>query len=140
MAGVGTAKALIAATDDDLANLGIALAAKRANPDCRVVLRIFDSELAAKMHAGLDLDAVLSMSAAAAPTFVASALCPDVLQAIVLSDHLVAVFSRTIAPGSPDIGRSPLSMAEHESAFFFKPAGAGQYQEANTCAPLGRRR
>ena len=138
-AGIGTARALIAATDDDLANLSIALAAKRAKSDCRVVLRIFDSELAAKMHAVLDLDAVLSMSAASAPSFVAAALQPDVLQAFVLSDYLVAVFSRTVAAGSAYIGRSPVDMAEDESAFFVKPAGARKYQEAaaNQCLAAG---
>ena len=105
-AGVAGAKAVVAATNDDLTNLSIGLAAKRANPACRVVLRMFDSDLAEKMQHGLGVDAVLSASAAAAPTFVGSVLCPDVLQGILLHDYLVLVFCRTIEAGSPLVGTS----------------------------------
>ena len=94
-AGAAGAKALLAVTNDDIANLGIALAAKRARPDCRVVVRIFDSTLAEKMEHTLGLDAILSVSGAAAPTFVGAALCRGVLQGLVLGDHLVLVFMRS---------------------------------------------
>ena len=88
-AGLEGAKALLAVTDDDLVNLGIALTAKRARPACRVILRLFDSQLAAKMHSVLDVDAVLSVSSAAAPALVGSALCEGVLAGILLGDGLV---------------------------------------------------
>ena len=42
-----------AATDDDLANLSIGLAAKRAGPRAAWSVRIFDSTLAEKMRQGL---------------------------------------------------------------------------------------
>ena len=80
-AGAAGAKVVIAATDDDLTNLSIGLAAKQARPDCRVVVRVFDSNLAEKMERELGVDAVLSMSAAAAPTFVGAAL-PRALMAL----------------------------------------------------------
>ena len=107
-AGAAGAKALLAVTDDDLANLSIALAAKQARPDCRIVTRIFDSTLAEKMEQTLGVDAVLSVSAAAAPTFVGSILCPGVLRGMVLRNYLVLVFHRTVGrlwcgrPGCPE--------------------------------------
>jgi Trk K+ transport system NAD-binding subunit len=127
-AGAAGAKAVIAATDDDLANLSIALAAKRARADCRVVLRIFDSTLAEKMEQGLGVDAVLSVSAAAAPTFLGSVLCPDVLQGIVLCDHLVLVFHRTVEAGPPAAASSAASLGTNEAALLVKPLGASAYR------------
>jgi Trk K+ transport system NAD-binding subunit len=102
-AGLADAKAVVAVTDDDLANLGVALAAKRARSDCRVVLRTFDGVLAEKMQGHLSTAAVLSASAAAAPTFVGAALCPETLSGLVLDDHLVVLFQRKAdaATGSP---------------------------------------
>lgn len=118
-AGVGGAKALIAATDDDLANLGIGLAAKRANPACRVVVRIFDSTLAAKMQQGLGVESILSASEACAPMFVGSVLCPDVLQGVLLPDGLVLIFRRiTSGPGGCDA-----QLQESEFPLFVKRPG-----------------
>jgi voltage-gated potassium channel Kch len=65
--GIAHAKAVVCATDDDLANLEIALDAKRMNPGVRVVMRMFDQRLAAKVGGALELDASFSTSAVAAP-------------------------------------------------------------------------
>ena len=46
------AKSLIAATDDDLVNLEVALHARQVRPDIRVVLRMFDHDLASKIRSG----------------------------------------------------------------------------------------
>src|SRR5437867_3830038 len=47
-AGVGVARAIIVATDDDLANLDAALTARDMNKDIHVVIRLFDDTLADK--------------------------------------------------------------------------------------------
>jgi hypothetical protein len=99
-AGVAGAKALVAATDNDLVNLTAGLAAKHARPDCRVVVRVFDSQLAEKMQGSLGVDAVLSVSAAAAPTFVGCALCARALQGVVLDDGLVLICRRQAGEGA----------------------------------------
>jgi Trk K+ transport system NAD-binding subunit len=122
-AGLAGAKAIVAATDDDLANLSIGLAAKRIQPDCRVVLRVFDSLLADKMRHGLSVDSVLSVSGAAAPTFVGSVLCPDMLHGIVLDDCLVLIFDRVILSGSPFVGCPANRMTENDAALFLRRAG-----------------
>lgn len=48
-AGIERAKAILIVTNDDLANVSIALDARRVNPDLSVVVRIFDQELAAHL-------------------------------------------------------------------------------------------
>jgi Trk K+ transport system NAD-binding subunit len=66
-AGIQRAKAIVCATDDDLANLEIALDAKRMNPAVRVVMRMFDQRLAGKVGGALDLDQSFSTSSLSAP-------------------------------------------------------------------------
>jgi hypothetical protein len=65
-AGVLRAKALLSVTNDDLANLEIGLNTKQLRPDLRVVLRIYDQELAASLREQLDIHFAFSMSAIAA--------------------------------------------------------------------------
>ncbi len=66
-AGIERARAIVCATDDDLANLEVALDAKRMNADVRVVMRMFDQRLANKVGGALELDETFSTSALAAP-------------------------------------------------------------------------
>jgi Trk K+ transport system NAD-binding subunit len=126
-AGMAGAKAMVAVTDDDLVNLGIGLATKQARPSCRVVLRVFDSQLADNMHESLGVDSMLSVSGAAAPTFVGAALCPDVRQGLVLQDVLLLLFSRKILSGSAQSGCQAIETGARESALFVKRAGMGSH-------------
>ncbi len=66
-AGVERARAVVCATDDDLANLEVAIDAKRMNPSVRVVMRMFDQRLAGKVGAALEVDRTFSTSALSAP-------------------------------------------------------------------------
>ena len=130
-AGMAGAKAIVAVTDDDVANLSIALAAKRGRAACRVVVRLFDAKLAEKLQQGLGIDSVLSVSGAAAPTFVAALVCPDIVQGLVLRDCLIAVFHRLVQPGAPCLGRKAVQMGDNQSALFVKCAGAAAYGAAS---------
>ncbi len=118
-AGTANAKTVVAVTDDDLANLSIGLAAKSLNPDCRVVLRVFDSTLAEKMQEGLEVDSVLSVSATAATTFVGAALCPALRQGLLLKDDLILISDRTVSPDTLPTGK--------ELVLFVKRAGSSTY-------------
>jgi Trk K+ transport system NAD-binding subunit len=125
-AGVAGAKALVAATDNDLVNLSAGLAAKHVNPACRVVVRVFESRLAAKMRDSLGLDAVLSVSAAAAPTFVGSALCPGAVQGLLLDDALVVLFRRRQEADGPGRDENEdVLMVRHGSRGRFERLGDG---------------
>lgn len=72
-AGVMRASAVIGATNNDLTNLKIGLSANALNAAVRVVLRIFDQELAANTTSRLGIDFASSTSHLAAPEFVRAA-------------------------------------------------------------------
>jgi len=80
-AGVMVARTIVAATNDDIANLEVALDSRRMNPKIRVVLRLFDQHLAAKISDALTLDAAFSSSSLAAPVIAGLALGAQVISA-----------------------------------------------------------
>jgi len=71
LANLEQARAIILATNDDLANLDAALTARDMKPDIKVVLRLFDDTLATKVAAQFNMP-VISTSAVSAPAFVAA--------------------------------------------------------------------
>lgn len=78
-AGLHHARTLVIATNDDLANVEIALDARRLNPGIRVVLRMFDEQIANKLRDAFNLEVAFSSAAAAAPLVAASVLDLDIL-------------------------------------------------------------
>lgn len=78
-AGLDSAKVLIAATDQDLVNIEVALDARRFRPDIPLVLRLFDQSLARQLEGTFDLRRALGMSALAAPSFAAAAIGDAIL-------------------------------------------------------------
>jgi voltage-gated potassium channel len=98
---VKAASAIVCATDDDLANLNIALDARRLKPDIRVVIRLFDDDLVAKVRDTFRAEA-LSSSSLAAPAMALAALDPRIVHSFRIGGHLmvVSVFeARTGLPG-----------------------------------------
>jgi Trk K+ transport system NAD-binding subunit len=81
-AGIDRARAVIACTDNDLTNLEIALDARQARADIRVVLRLFDQRLAGKVAEGFNIQVAFSPATLAAPSFAASAIDRSVLGSI----------------------------------------------------------
>lgn len=71
-AGAMRARAVILATDDDLANLDAALTAHDMNPKLRVVLRLFDESLALKFTSHFAMPAIVT-SQVSAQAFIAAA-------------------------------------------------------------------
>jgi len=119
-AGVARAHAVVAVTGDDAANLGIALAVREVNPRARAVVRIFDADFAAKVQTSLGLSAALSASLTAAPTFVAAALSPGVLSAVVHDRRFLMLARQEV---SPDLaGRRPSEIrAERNVRIVLRP-------------------
>ena len=70
-AGVQRACGLFSLIDDDLKNLEIGLNARSLHRDVRLILRIFDHEIAEQMRSRLDIHFAFSTSAVAAEQFVA---------------------------------------------------------------------
>ena len=65
------ARAIIVATNDDMANLEVAMDARRLNKNVRVLLRLFDQQIAQKIAGALAIDGAFSASALAAPIIAA---------------------------------------------------------------------
>ncbi len=84
------ADAIVCATDDDLANLNTALDARRLNPRIRVVMRLFDDDLGARVRGAFQAEA-LSSSALAAPAMALSALDPRIAHSFHVAGELMVV-------------------------------------------------
>jgi Trk K+ transport system NAD-binding subunit len=80
--GVQEAAYLFCVTDNDIANLEAALVARAANPSLRIVLRLFDPDLAERVERVAGLGVSRSVADLAAPAFAAAALGRDVTAAI----------------------------------------------------------
>ncbi|WP_315852102.1 potassium channel family protein [Tautonia rosea] len=104
-AGVRRAKAVVLATQDDLANLDAALTARDLNPKAKIVMRMFDESLAEKVAGSFALPAV-STARVAAPAFVAAATGRRIYQDFQLAGRHVHLVDLTIAPEGALVGRS----------------------------------
>lgn len=89
------AAALVAATDDDLANMNVALDARRENPRIRVVIRLFDDDLVHKVRDAFRAEAH-STSALAAPALALAALDPRISHSFRVGAHLMVVSTFTL--------------------------------------------
>lgn len=69
-AGVKHARAIILATNDDMANLEVAIDAQRLNPQIRILLRMYDQQIAQKIKDALGIAEAFSSAALAAPIVV----------------------------------------------------------------------
>lgn len=144
-AGLGNARAVVAATADDAVNLGVALAARRQNPRIRTVLRLFDDEFARKVESALGIDAALGASWIAAPTFTASALYPDVAKAVIVQDQLLVLMERKAGDWA---GLTPSDLRADRKVYVLlrsgnpiaedeRPLDAGEEVLAVMCRSLG---
>lgn len=99
---VKNASAIVCATDDDLANLNIALDARKENPAIRVVIRLFDDDLVAKVRDTFKAEA-LSSSALAAPAMALAALDPRIIHSFQVCGHLMVVSRFRAEKGLPEL-------------------------------------
>ncbi len=100
------AKSIILATDDDLANLEIALDARKIKDDIRVVLRMFDQELAAKIKDAFGIQLAFSTTELAAPLFATASSDPSIMNSFYVGTQLLVVAGVTINPESALAGKS----------------------------------
>jgi voltage-gated potassium channel len=105
-AGIAYADSIIIATDDDLANLEVALDAKRMNPKIRTAVRMFDQAMASKLKDTFQFDFAFSPSALAAPTVAAMSLGSRVISAFPVAGHPNVVAEVDVQPGCRYAGQS----------------------------------
>ena len=100
------AKSIICATDDDLVNLEISLDARKIKPDIRVVLRLFDQEMASKVREAFDIDVSFSTAAQAAPLFATSSSDRSIENSFYVDDKLLVVAHLVVNQDSDLIGKT----------------------------------
>jgi voltage-gated potassium channel len=103
-AGIEQADAIIPCTNDELSNMDIALDAREINPDLKVVMRMFDAELAARVEKGFGIHTAYSVSALAAPTIAAAAMRVRVRSSFYVGETLLNISEVTVCPNAPIVG------------------------------------
>jgi Trk K+ transport system NAD-binding subunit len=100
-AGIDRADSIVCCTQDDLANLDIALDARERQPDIKVVLRMFDADLARKVERGFGIHTAFSTAGLAAPAFAAAATRAHIEYSFFVDDQLLHVAQVTVGADSP---------------------------------------
>ena len=96
---VERARSVVVVTSSDIVNLETALNVQAVNPRVRVVLRLFDPDLAARVERAFGIHISRSPSALAAPAFAAAAAGEHVLATIAVGAAVLAVVRLRVAPG-----------------------------------------
>jgi len=96
--GIARARALVAATSDDLVNLSAALNGRAVRPDLRVVVRLFDPDFAVRVQQGFGIRFTRSVSHLAAPAFAAAAIGSEVVATVPVGDRRLVLFARLRVP------------------------------------------
>ncbi len=99
-ANVGTARCVVAVTNDDVTNLETGLATRALRPDMRVVLRLFDTDLANRVDHRLGLTISRSVSAVAAPVFATAMLGREILAVIPYGRRMLLLAELPVSEGS----------------------------------------
>ncbi len=125
-ANVEQADAIIPCTADELTNLEIALDARELNPGIKVVMRMFDPDLARRVENGFGIHTAFSTSALAAPIFAAAAMRVNVKHSFYVGEQLLNLSEVTILPDSQLIGWSVEKMEAELGLSFVS------YQDSST--------
>jgi Trk K+ transport system NAD-binding subunit len=111
-AGLDGAIALVSATSSDIVNLETALQARALRgDDLRIVLRLFDDDLAQRVTETLGNVVSRSVSYLAAPAFAVAMLEHQVLRTIPVGRHVLLIADVRVEPGAAIAGR-PLADLE----------------------------
>ncbi len=110
-AGVLRACAVVAAVNDDLLNIEIALTIRAFRPTLRLVLRVFNEDLDYNLEKTFGRNAAFSASALAAPTYAAAAVSRDVDYVLPTASKLLAISRLTISANG-EVGRLLHDQAE----------------------------
>lgn len=103
---VAAARAVIVATNDDLANLEIAMDVREMRADVPIIMRLYDQRLANKVKGALGVQVSVSTSKLAAPLFASAALDTNVVGTHRVGDQLMAVVELPAPAGGSLAGRT----------------------------------
>ncbi len=122
-AGVVAARGVLIVTSDDLANVSAALLVRKLNPDCRVVVRMFNQSLIPRLGAAVRNTTALSVSALTAPLLVLSALTGEALAAFQVGDVSQQVVELKVREGDQLAGLTAHAAAARHQLLALEPDG-----------------
>jgi len=99
-AAIRHAQALIVCTSNDHMNLEVTMRARDLNPTVRIVVRVWDDQFAGQIRRFMNVEAVLSATGLAAPSFAASALDIEITQTLTVNGEDYSMIRLKVAPGS----------------------------------------
>jgi Trk K+ transport system NAD-binding subunit len=99
-ASVGSCRALVVVSTDDVTNLEAALQARALKPDLRVVLRLFDGDFADRVQRAFGVTISRSVSYLAAPAFAAALLEREVVGTIPVNRRVLLLAEVPIVAAS----------------------------------------
>jgi Trk K+ transport system NAD-binding subunit len=105
-AGIAGADCLLALSEEDMVNIRTTVLAREIAPEVPVVLRAFDPTLADQLEQGLNVRRAYSVSALAAPAFVAAALAEEVIETLHMGDTETPICRLRVREGSPMAGKT----------------------------------
>jgi Trk K+ transport system NAD-binding subunit len=104
-AGIESCQAIVSVTDSDVANLETALNARALTADARIVVRLYDDDLAARVQRTIGNTVSRSTSYLAAPAFAAAVLDHQVLRTIAVGRHVLLLAEVTADSASGLVGQ-----------------------------------
>ena len=110
------------------------------NPQIKVVMRLFDPDLARRVEKGFGIHTAFSASALAAPLFATAAMRVNTRYAFYVGQTLLNLSQTTIAAGSPLVGWTIGSFARELDLSVVCYEGAGTtalHPDPNLCLAVG---
>jgi Trk K+ transport system NAD-binding subunit len=107
-AHAATARAVVAATSNELANLEIALLVRELNPRQRVVVRLSDTQMPQILRDAANIRFALSLPDLAAPAFVAAIFGERVPSVFLIRNRLMAVVELVTSPSDLFLAGQPV--------------------------------
>jgi len=104
-AGVARCRALVSVTESDIVNLETALHARALAEEPRIVLRLYDDDLAERVQKTVGNTVSRSVPYLAAPAFAAAMLEHQVLRTIPVGRHVLLIADVPVAAGAELAGR-----------------------------------
>jgi Trk K+ transport system NAD-binding subunit len=112
-----SARAVIAATASELANLEIALLVREVNPGQRVVVRLTDPDFAQAVRDGAGIKLAVAAPAVAAPAFAAALFGDRVHTLVSVAGQTLVVVELTVQPDDPCLHEQTLVAAMADYRF-----------------------
>ena len=125
-AGIASCQALVSVTDSDIVNLETALHARALAERPRIVVRLYDDDLAERVQKAVGNTISRSVSYLAAPAFAAAMLEHQVLRTIPVGRHVLLIAEVTVGAGSRAGRRAGRRRARRQRRAADRPPAPGR--------------